>query len=781
MIASVFKLFKSKAARDMAPIEVGASLDQARALNQQGQFDPATAICLAILENQSDHIESLELLAEMAAKTGNRQQAIQWYDKVIHVKPGHAVAYYRRGNQFKDNGEFEAAAASYDQAIALDPSYANAFCNRGVVLGNLNRLDEALASYSQAIVLNPQDALAYYNRGAVLRELERPDEALASCEQAIVVKPDYAEAYCNRGILLQELKRSDEALASYDQAIALNPGLLQVYLNRASLLQERNQIGEALANCDRAIEIAPDSADGHFRRGLLLKVLKQWDAAVASFDRAIALKQDLAEAHCNRATALIKLNDFSSAIVSYDRGFALNPDLRFLQGLRLHAKMYLCEWQDFESGVARLITGIEAGAPVSLPFHALSLLDSALLHQKVAQCWTREEYPEDSSLPPIAKHPGHDRIRVGYFSADFNEHVVALITAELIENHDRSKFEVIAFSSGPDTGDAVRKRMERAFDRFIDVSESAPRDVALLARSLGIDIAVDLGGHTQGGATAVFALRAAPIQVNYLGYPGTMGAAYMDYIICDRTVIPESQQHCYTEKVVYLPNSYLPYESRREISNRTITREELGLPPRGFVFCCFNNSYKITPRTFDSWMRILGRVENSVLWLSHSFTSIAGNLRKEAASRGIDAERLIFASRVPSLQLHLARHRLADLFLDTLPFNAHSTAMDALWVGLPVLTCVGQAFAGRVAASLLNTIKLPELITSTFDEYEELAVDLATNPGRLADIRRRLLQGRLDTPLFDMQSFTKHLETAYARIFERHQAGLSPVPIELDR
>jgi len=781
MITRVFKLLKSKVGYDKTPIDVGMELGRARALYQQGLLDPAAAICREILKTKVDHLESLEVLAEVALKKGDRQQALDWYEKVIRLLPNHAVSYYRRGNLFKDSGELEAAVASYDRAVALDPNYANAFCNRGVVLGSLNRLDEAMASYNRAIALNPRDALAYYNRGALFRGLNRSEEALVSCEQAIAVKPDYAEAHCNRGILLQELNRWDEALESYDRAIALNPSLALGYLNRASLQQERHQMAEALADYDRAIEVAPNFADAYFRRGLLLKVLKEWGAAVASFDRAIALQQDHAEAYCNRATALIKLNDFPGAISSYDEGFALNPDLPFLQGLRLHAKMYLCEWKDFASGTERLSAGINAGLPVALPFHVLGLLDSASLHQKVAQCWTRDEHPENGLLPPIRRYAVHDKIRVGYFSADFNEHVVGLITAELIERHDRSKFEIIAFSCGPNTGDAVRKRMERAFDRFVDVSEMGAREAALLARGMEIDIAVDLGGHTQGGATAVFALRAAPVQVNYLGYPGTMGAGYMDYIVCDRTVIPESQQHWYDEKVVYLPNSYLPYDSAREISNRTITREELQLPPTAFVYCCFNNSYKITPRTFDTWMRILSRVENSVLWLSHSFTAIASNLRKEAALRGVNEERLIFASRIPSLPLHLARHRMADLFLDTLPFNAHSTAMDALWTGLPVLTCVGHTFAGRVAASLLETIELPELITSTLEDYEELAVNLANNPQRLADIRQRLARNRLETPLFDIRLFARHLETAYAKIYERYRADAPPEAINLDR
>jgi predicted O-linked N-acetylglucosamine transferase (SPINDLY family) len=739
MSPRVFKFFKPKSVVNPSSNGVGSELEQARALNQQGKFVQASAICQEILKRHPDDIESLLLMAELAARSGDKVRAIQVYTKVIDLDPASALAHYKRGNLLRDGGELEAAVANYDRAVELDPGYANAFCNRGVVLADLNRLVEALASYDDAIKANPNDALTYYNRGSVFRDLKRLEEGVASLDQAIAVRPDYAEAYCNRGILLQKLKRSDEALASYDQAVALNANMPEAYFNR----------------------------------GGLLKALGQWEAAVASFDRAIALKPDHAEAHCDRANTLIAMKQVELAIPSYDQAFLLKPDLRFLLGTRRYMKMQLCDWREFESDVGQLVTGIEAGGVVSLPFFILALRDSAALHRKAAQIWTREEYPEDGSLPPMSKYPARDKIRIGYFSADFFDHVVAGVTAELFECHDRSRFEVTAFSSGIDTKDPMRKRLERAFDRFIDVHEKTDRDVAMLARSLGIDIAVDLGGHTSGGSTGVFALRAAPIQVNYLGYPGTMGANYMDYIISDRTIIPESHRHYYTEKVVCLPNSYLPYDSGRAISDRVITREELELPPTGFVFCCFNNSYKITPRTFDSWMRILTRVDDSVLWLAQNNPTTAGNLRREAALRGVSPERLIFANRISSLPLHLARQRMADLFLDTLPFNAHSTTMDALWAGLPVLTCVGESFAGRVAASLLTTIELPELIASTPEQFEDLAVQLASHPQRLAEIRQKLAHNKVKTPLFDTRLFATHLEVAYTKIYERYQANLS--------
>jgi predicted O-linked N-acetylglucosamine transferase (SPINDLY family) len=320
----------------------------------------------------------------------------------------------------------------------------------------------------------------------------------------------------------------------------------------------------------------------------------------------------------------------------------------------------------------------------------------------------------------------------------------------------------------------IRRRLEKAFDRFVDVCDRSDHEVALLARRYEIDIAVDLSGHTDGARPGILARRAAPIQVAYLGYPGTLGAEYIDYLIGDPTVIPPEHQSHYSEKIVYLPHSYLPNDSTRPIDT-TPTREQEGLPPDGFVFCCFNASYKLSPETFSSWMRILARVDRSVLWLSSlTDSAAAGNLEREARRCGIDPRRLIFAQRAPSSSQHLARLKLADIFLDTLPYNAHASSIDALWAGVPVLTRIGRSFAGRVAASLLRSIELPELVTTSIQQYEGLAVELATNPTLLAEIKQRLANNRLTTPLFDSRSFVRHLESAYTMIFERYHAGLSP-------
>jgi predicted O-linked N-acetylglucosamine transferase (SPINDLY family) len=387
--------------------------------------------------------------------------------------------------------------------------------------------------------------------------------------------------------------------------------------------------------------------------------------------------------------------------------------------------------------------------------------------------WVANNFPAAKTPRWQGERYRHDRIRIAYLSADFRQHPLSFLTAGMFESHDKSRFEITAISFGVDDDSEIRARVKASFERFVDARASSDAQIADLLKALEIDIAVDLMGFTTDSRTGIFARRPAPIQLHYMGYPGTMAARYIDYMVADRVVIPDHQQASYSEKLICLPNSYFVNDTGRQIADKMFSRAELGLPPSGFVFCCFNSNHKITPLVFDRWMRILKQVEGSVLWLLPGHATAADNLRKEARARGVDAERLIFAGRM-SPPDHLARHRAADLFLDTLPYNAHTTACDALWTGLPVLTCLGEAFVGRVAASLLHAVGLPELITTTLDEYQHLAVDLATTPDKLAAIRAKLANHRLTMPLFDTRLFTRHIEAAYAAMHARQQAGLAP-------
>jgi protein O-GlcNAc transferase len=452
----------------------------------------------------------------------------------------------------------------------------------------------------------------------------------------------------------------------------------------------------------------------------------------------------------------------------------------FILGYVLHTKMHLCLWDDLPSLLAQLTYKINNGQKVVNPFPLLSLLDDPNIQRKATEIYVNEYFPQSYVLPKISSYAKHTKIKIGYFSADFNNHPVAILTAELYEIHDRNQFEIYAFSYGPDTNDALNVRIKAGVDYFYDVHNLLDKDVVLLARNLEIDIAVDLGGFTVNSRTGIFAMQAAPIQVNYLGYPGTMAVDYMDYIIADRTLIPENNQQYYSESIVYLPHSFLVNDTKQKISNRVFTRIEVGLPMNGFVFCCFNNFYKITPSVFDGWMRILLYVEGSVLWLPEGNSAAVNNLKKEANKNNIDENRLIFAPRLACMEDHLNRIRLADLFIDTLPYNAHTTASDALRMGLPVLTCVGESFASRVAASLLNAVNLPELITTNSADYESLAIELATKPEKLKIIKDKLVNNLPAAPLFNTPLFTQHLESAYIKMYDRYHEGLVPAHIYVD-
>jgi predicted O-linked N-acetylglucosamine transferase (SPINDLY family) len=442
--------------------------------------------------------------------------------------------------------------------------------------------------------------------------------------------------------------------------------------------------------------------------------------------------------------------------------------------------LQICDWSDFDAELSDLAARIERGEAASNPGFVLTLSDSAALQRKAATNWIRKNYPPRADLPAIRTRGAFEKLKIGYFSADYRNHPVAQLTAGLFETHDRSKFEVIGFSFGPDTQDEMRKRMERAFDRFLDLRTRSAPEVASLARDMQLDIAVDLGGFTEGSSLEVFARRAAPLQVEFLGYPGTVGAPYIDYLIADRTVIPESAQVFYTEQIAYLPNCFQPNEAQRQVSPRTPSRADCGLPDRGFVFCCFNNHFKITPAVFAVWMRLLRDVGGSVLWLADGSESMKHNLRRSAATSGVAGDRLLFAPRMPDFADHLARLRVADLFLDTLPYNAHTTASNALGAGLPLLTCQGTSLAARVASSLLTVLELPELIATNLAQYEAMARRLAARPELLRDLRERLARNQRSAPLFDTERYCRGLEAAYLRMWRRRLRGELPASFAVE-
>jgi protein O-GlcNAc transferase len=787
-----------------------AQWQSALALLQQGRLAEAERICAEILQQAPKHFGALHLLGIIAHQNRAYERATEFFSKAISANPELPQAYYNRGIALQALRRFSEALVGYNKAIALKPDHAEAYSNRGIVLGELGRPQEALASCDKAIALKPNFAEAYYNRGNALQALgrfadalasydktvtlsyaatrhpgfaevhfnrgnalnalKRFEDALASWAKAIALNPNFAEAYSDRGNALQELRRLEEALVSYDRAIALKPDHAAAYSNRGMALQALKRLGEALASFDKAIALKPDYAEAHANRGVVLKELRRLPEALASCDQAIALRPDYPEAYFNRSIVLKDLGRLAEALASTNKAIALNPDLD--DGTALYLKMNLCDWADIQADFASLET--TAGASPFGPFALLAFSDAPALQLDAAKRFVEARYPKSDRLGEIQKYPPHSRIRIGYFCADFRDHPTSRLMCGVFERHDKNKFETFAFSFGRNH-DSMTTRLRPSFDHFLDVENVSNEKVAALARENEIDIGVDLMGFITDSRPGIFAYRAAPVQANYLAYPGTMGADYIDYVIADERIIARPQQDFYAEKAVCLPNTYQAnnYGDERFSFGKTCTRMEAGLPETGFVFCCFNNNYKITPDIFDLWMRILKQRESSVLWLLEDNPAAAANLRKEAAARDVDPARLVFAPRMPSPE-HLGRHRLADLFLDTLPYNAHTTASDALWAGLPVLTRIGETFAGRVAASLLSAIDLPELVTTSPEAYAALAVELTANPEKLAAIKDKLARNRLTTPLFDTERFTQHIEAAYMAMYARDQEGLPP-------
>jgi predicted O-linked N-acetylglucosamine transferase (SPINDLY family) len=674
-------------------------------------------------------------------------------------------------------GSLEDARTLYESALRVQPRHPGALHLLSLIALQAGEPERALSLIRAVLEVKPRSSAAHSQCGAALAALRRYDEAFTSFDEAIRLDAHFAEAHYNRGTTLLEVMRHEEAIASFEAAIAAEADYLAAHVNRGFALAGLNRYADALVAYDRAIALDPSSALPHRNRGLALFQLGEYAAAVDSFDAATALDPSDAASHYQRATALRALGRWDAAIDSFDLTLALDPDYRFLRGLRLHTKMQICAWDGFDLELAELTQGIERGAAVSPPLPVLCFVDSAALQKRAAGIWVRDLCTIGATLPAVPRRTPRERIQIGYFSADFRDHAVANLMAGVFESHDRSRFEIIAFSFGPSAPDAVRRRIERAFDRFEDVRDRTDLQIASLARALEIDVAVDLGGFTEGCRRNLFAYRAAPLQVSYLGYPGTLAAEYMDYLIADAMLIPIAARPHYSEKIIYLP-SYQANDRARRSAGPPLSRAELGLPPTGFVFCCFNGATKITPETFSSWLRILARVPESVLFLYAEHASASGNLRREAARGGISADRLIFGGRLPFPE-YLARYRLADLFLDTLPYNAGTTASDALWMELPLLTLTGNSFAGRMAASVLRAIGLPELITTTRRGYEAMAVELATNRAKLAEFKQRLKANRDTARLFDTPAFTRDLEAAFTHIHARWNAGLAPDHVDL--
>jgi predicted O-linked N-acetylglucosamine transferase (SPINDLY family) len=629
------------------------------------------------------------------------------------------------------------------------------------------RLATAEAGYRDALALRSDLVPALHNLGVILLEDGRCAESEDLLRQAVALSPADASAHGNLGLALNRLGRSTEALTCFRQAIHLAPANPVHHYNLGTLLKELGDLDAAIAALGEAVRLRPAHALGLNNLGAARLERGDLAGALACFEQA-STDPGCVEAHHNRGLALIRLGRVEEAVAAFDQSEVLRPGTSTYR--RAQARGLICDWSRVDQ--TDIAAAMRGGTGETIPpFTFLVLSDNPADQLACARRWAG--HFSAAATAAVAPRPDRDKIRIGYQSGDFRNHAVAFLMAELIERHDRTRFEVFAYSMGPDDHSAMRRRLMAAFDHFIDIREISYADAARRIGNDGIDILIDMAGYTELARSEIPALRPAPIQVNYLGYPGTMGAGFIDYIIADPTVAPMADQPFYSERIVHLPDCYQPNDTRRRADARTPSRTEAGLPERGLVFCCFNTPSKITRPVFDAWMTLLKTVDGSVLWLFDGGDATRRNLVREATARGVAAERLIFAPRLAPAA-HLARHALADLFLDTLPYNAHTTASDALWMGLPVVTRLGESFAGRVAASLLRAAGLPELVTTSLDDYLAVARRLATEPARLAALRHKLLENRDIVPLFDIARYTRHLEAAYLRMWQIHQAGQPP-------
>lgn len=607
-----------------------------------------------------------------------------------------------------------------------DPAQEEADIDHALNLQASGDLAQAMAGFQRVLERNPSNWKALYSLFVLELKAGHSDAALAYVDRAIAAEPTQAILHFGRGGVLRTMERLAESLASYDQAIALQPDYPSAYVNRGAVLVEQNRITDAVANFEQLLAMHPDNTRGLGNRGALLTVLNRNEEAIPLFAKLLKL-----DPHYNNA-----------------------------EGLLAHARSRTCDWTEFKKQQKRIVDGVRKGQRVCNPLAFKSLSDSAADQFECAKIFAAAHYPSAPKQLWNGEVYGHTKLRIAYVSPDFREHPVAHLMAGVLEQHDKTRFETYGFVLGIDQEGKLNQRILNSFDQYFDVRGKDSRSIAELMRSLEIDIAVDLAGYTEGCRAEIFAWRPAPIHINYLGYPGTMGSAHMDYIMADKHVIPPESFAYYSEQVIHLPGTYLPSDDSLKIPTEGITRQMAGLPEQGFVFCCFNHEYKINPDMFDVWMRLLKNVSGSVLWLMKINPTAAANLAKEAKKRGVDPERLVFAQRVPRVEDHLARYQLADLFLDTTPYNAHSTASDVLRAGLPLITCTGSSFASRVASSILHTIGVPELATQTLAAYEAAALMYARKPDELKAVREKLralnAQERLGT-----KQFCRDLEAAY--------------------
>lgn len=712
-------------------------------------------------------------------QSGRLDEAEQSLNRVIRVDPKNADALCFLSVVAAYKLRWQEALRFINESIKIAPKNSIAHSNKGNILKELEQIPGALKSFQKAIELDPKNFEALNNIGNLYLDQGRFADAIASYDLAISLNAKYPEAYSNKGNALHKMSLYEDALVMYGSAIELRPNYVDAWLNRSFSLTALKQYGAAIESCDVAISIDQNNFRALTTKGLVFIEMGLHEQALELFDKSLSINSEYFEAWADRASTLVRLKQYEKALASFENAIKGNESLPYLLGDIISLKLQIGLWDSFDNDLHKIAKGLREKLKVINPFKLLAVKDSLEDVLNATRIWVEDKFPSKNSF--IRSEASHKRkIRIGYLSADFKNHPVGLLTAGLFELHNREQFEIYGFSlKKAEQGDQVRNRLEKGFDYFFDLHAESEAECVQIIRNHQLDIAVDLGGHTQYAPTGIMSHRIAPIQVNYLGYPGTMGADYIDYMIADYTVIPQHSQQFYNEKIAYLPDTFMVDDSLRQPSNKVFTRVECNLPEQGFIFCCFNNAYKFNKKVVESWARILKAVDGSVLWLSENNNLFKKNISQEFEKLGISKDRIIFAQRLDSVGDYLARISVADLFLDTHPYNAHTTALDALKSGVPIVTYIGQTFAARVAASLLSSIGLTELICDSIEEYEKTAIALANNSAAINSLKSKLAKNKNTEPLFDTERFVNNIESAYKEMFRKYVNGFHPDHIYL--
>lgn len=753
---------------------------------QKGELEKAASLCQLAIQLDNKNSTAFYILGLISIRVKKFTQAVELLQHAIKFNPNEAAYFCNLGIAFKGLNRLFDAIESYDKAIVIKKDFAAAYFNKAIALKELKKYTEEINSYNLAIRYQPKFEQAYLNKGIALHALKKYAEAEDCFKEALAIRPMYAEAFTNLGLTQEALKNIKDAIKSHHRAIEINPNFAEAFYNLGNALQSSKKFEESIDSYNQAIKLNQSYVEAYSNRGNVLRVLDKFKEAIESYESALRINPVFSDAVFNQGVAYQGLMQYDMAIDCYAKADRLNSEIKYLLGIRQYAKSFVCDWSLYDQELGRLKSELELNKPVASPFSPLVAFDDPRLHHQTSKAFTHLNYPLNLSLGNIENTKRSEKIKIAYYSADLYYHPVAIWLAELLENQDKSRFEIIAFSFKK-VLDPMRLRFETIFNQIYDVDSMPDDEVAKLSRQIGIDIAFDLSGHTAGSRPGIFALRAAPIQVSHLGFPGTMGADYIDYFITDPHVVPEESRQFFTEKIAYVPCGYT-YDRQRKVSSEHLTRAQFGLPENAFVFTCQNGCQKINPEVFDIWMDILRTIPHSVLWLLEPHPTAVKNLRNEALARGVQSERLIFTKRetvskdqeMNRISRYLASYKLADLFLDTWPYNAGTTAIDALWAGLPVLTKSGQSVVARMATSALHAIEMPELITTTPQEYRDLAVSLASNPQRLCEIKEKVERNRLTTALFDPVTNTKYIEAAYLEMYARQQEELKPAHIVIN-